>query len=98
MGCHAALIECNITHRKADDTMMILRRTIVPGYLALPGYLTLLCPLLTGACLSQSATATLKFDFSGGPGKPGYTRVSPALVYTDEIGYGYQPRAQGPLG
>jgi lysophospholipase L1-like esterase len=78
--------------------MMILRRTILPGYLALPGYLTLLCPLLTGACLSQSATATLKFDFSGGPGKPGYTRVSPALVYTDEIGYGYEPSAQVALG
>lgn len=74
--------------------MLILRRTILPKYLAFPRYLTLFCPLLAGVCFSQSTTTILKFDFSGGPGKPGYTQVSPASVYKDEVGYGYEPGAQ----
>jgi lysophospholipase L1-like esterase len=40
----------------------------------------------------------LKFDFSGGPVRTGYTRVTPAFVYQDDPGYGYEPGAQVALG
>jgi lysophospholipase L1-like esterase len=35
----------------------------------------------------------LKFDFSAGPVKDGYTRVAPTAVYSDDVGYGYEPGA-----
>ena len=78
--------------------MMIILRRMIPGYLARPKCLALFFPLLSGMGLSQSAPAPLKFDFSGGPSKPGYTQVSPASVYQDEIGYGFEPGAQVSLG
>ena len=40
----------------------------------------------------------LKFDFSAGPAKPGYTRVAPTAVYADDAGYGYEPGAQVATG
>jgi lysophospholipase L1-like esterase len=40
----------------------------------------------------------LKFDFSAGPAKPGYTRVAPTAVYADDPGYGYEPGAQVSTG
>ena len=40
----------------------------------------------------------LKFDFSSGPAKPGYTRVAPTAAYTDDAGYGYEPGAQVSTG
>jgi lysophospholipase L1-like esterase len=67
--------------------MTIFRRTSFLTYLAL------FFPLLVSVCHSQSGTA-LKFDFSSGPAKPGYTQVSPSSAYKDEIGYGYEPGAQ----
>ena len=36
-----------------------------------------------------SAPIDLKFDFSAGPAKPGYTRVAPTALYADAAGYGY---------
>jgi lysophospholipase L1-like esterase len=40
----------------------------------------------------------LKFDFSAGPAKPGFTRVAPTAVYADDAGYGYEPGAQVSIG
>jgi len=40
-----------------------------------------------------SAPIDLKFDFSAGPAKPGYTRVAPTALYADAAGYGYEPGA-----
>ncbi len=36
----------------------------------------------------------LRFDFSAGPQRPGFTRVAPTATYTNDAGYGYQPGAQ----
>jgi lysophospholipase L1-like esterase len=36
----------------------------------------------------------LKFDFSAAAAKPGFTRVAPGAVYSDDTGYGYEPGAQ----
>jgi lysophospholipase L1-like esterase len=40
----------------------------------------------------------LKFDFSAGPARPGYTRVAPAAAYADDAGYGFEPGAQVATG
>jgi lysophospholipase L1-like esterase len=40
------------------------------------------------------ANIDLKFDFSVGPAKAGYTLVAPAAAYSDDTGYGYEPGAQ----
>ena len=45
-----------------------------------------------------SAPIDLKFDFSAGPAKPGYTRVAPTAMYADDPGYGYEPGAQVAMG
>ena len=45
-----------------------------------------------------SAPIDLKFDFSAGPAKPGYTRVAPTAMYADDPGYGYEPGAQVAIG
>jgi lysophospholipase L1-like esterase len=45
-----------------------------------------------------SAPIDLKFDFSAGPAKPGYTRVAPTAVYAADPGYGYEPGAQVSIG
>jgi len=41
-----------------------------------------------------AAPIDLKFDFSSGPPEQGYTLVDPTAVYTDAVGYGYEPGAQ----
>jgi len=46
----------------------------------------------------QAASVDLKFDFSTGPAKPGYTLVAPTAVYADAAGYGYEPGAQVTVG
>ena len=46
------------------------------------------------AAAPQAAPIDLKFDFSAGPAKPGYTRVAPASIFSDTPGYGYEPGAQ----
>jgi lysophospholipase L1-like esterase len=46
----------------------------------------------------QAARIDLKYDFSAGPAKPGYTRVAPAAVYADQAGYGYEPGARVATG
>jgi lysophospholipase L1-like esterase len=46
----------------------------------------------------QAPPVDLKFDFSAGPAKSGYTLVAPAAVYTDAVGYGYEPGAQVTVG
>jgi lysophospholipase L1-like esterase len=40
----------------------------------------------------------VKFDFSSGPAKPGYTRIAPTVIYDDLTGYGYEPGAQVATG
>jgi len=41
-----------------------------------------------------SAPIDLKFDFSAGPAKSGYTRVALGAVYSEQTGYGFEPGAQ----
>jgi lysophospholipase L1-like esterase len=41
-----------------------------------------------------AAPVDLKFDFSAGAAKAGYTRVAPGAMYSDAAGYGYEPGAQ----
>jgi len=45
-----------------------------------------------------AAPIDLKFDFSAGPARPGFTRVAPTNVYADDAGYGYEPGAQVATG
>jgi lysophospholipase L1-like esterase len=40
------------------------------------------------------APIDLKFDFSSGPAKPGFTRIAPTAMYDDATGFGYEPGAQ----
>lgn len=49
-------------------------------------------------CAAQQSAALLKFDFSAGPGKPGYTLVKPGEIYSDQRGYGYEAGAQVSTG
>jgi lysophospholipase L1-like esterase len=44
------------------------------------------------------APTDLKFDFSAGPAKPGFTRVAPNTIYADDPGFGYEPGAQVSTG
>lgn len=43
--------------------------------------------------MPQPAPVDLKFDFSSGPAKPGYSLVAPAAAYSDATGFGYEPGA-----
>ncbi|MGA2897130.1 MAG: rhamnogalacturonan acetylesterase [Acidobacteriaceae bacterium] len=45
-----------------------------------------------------AAPIDLKFDFSAGPAKPGFTRVAPTAIYADDAGYGYEPGTQVATG
>jgi lysophospholipase L1-like esterase len=54
----------------------------------------LFCPALSVIATAQASPIDLKFDFSAGPAKAGYTRVTPPAVYADDAGYGYEPGAQ----
>jgi lysophospholipase L1-like esterase len=47
---------------------------------------------------AQTTPADYKYDFSSGPDKPGYTRVAPSAVYSDDVGYGFEPGAQAATG
>jgi lysophospholipase L1-like esterase len=54
---------------------------------------------LAAAALAQGGTLPaapidLKFDFSSGATKAGYSRVAPNATYTAEAGYGYEPGPQ----
>jgi lysophospholipase L1-like esterase len=55
-------------------------------------FAAVICPGLQA--WAQTAPMDLKFDFSSGPAKPGYTRVAPAAVYAEDTGYGYELGAQ----
>jgi lysophospholipase L1-like esterase len=68
--------------------MKRFRRSILLGLPAL------CCSSIAAVCMAQPGPPPLKFDFSAGPGRPGYTRVGPSSVYRDEVGYGYEPGAQ----
>jgi lysophospholipase L1-like esterase len=72
--------------------MRILRRSVLLTSVAL------FCSSLPWMCRAQAVTPILRFDFSGGPSRTGYTRVSPTSTYQDEAGYGYEPGAQVALG
>jgi lysophospholipase L1-like esterase len=41
----------------------------------------------------DQANRSFKFDFGPGPAAPGYTRVTPADVYSDKAGFGFEPGA-----
>jgi lysophospholipase L1-like esterase len=45
-----------------------------------------------------SAQADLRFQFSDGPAKPGFMLVAPSALYSDAIGFGYEPGAQVAYG
>src|ERR1700678_2039452 len=60
------------------------------------GFTALICSGLAAG--AQSVPLDLKFDFSTGPAKPGYTRVAPTAVYAEDAGYGYEPGAQVATG
>jgi lysophospholipase L1-like esterase len=51
-----------------------------------------------GAATAPAAPVELKFDFSTGPAKDGFTQVAPATVYSEDTGYGYEPGAQVSTG
>src|SRR5258708_3717459 len=50
-------------------------------------------PAIYAPPTSQAAPVDLKFAFSAGPAKPGFTRVAPTAAYSDETGYGHEPGA-----
>lgn len=54
-----------------------------------------LIALTTFIALSAAAvdSAALRFDFSGGKPAPGITAVSPTNIYSDAIGFGFEPGA-----
>jgi lysophospholipase L1-like esterase len=54
-------------------------------------FIALACTAMAAA---QTETKELKFDFGSGAVKPGYTRVAPSAVYSDDAGYGYEAGAQ----
>jgi len=51
------------------------------------------CFLTAGVCAAQPAATTFKFDFGAGKAAPGYVKVLPDTVYTDQLGYGFEPGA-----
>jgi lysophospholipase L1-like esterase len=57
-------------------------------------FAVLICAALSYMTAAQAAPMNLKFDFSANHAKPGYTRVAPTAVYSDDVGYGYEPGAQ----
>src|ERR1035438_7073331 len=66
-------------------------------------FTVLACFVMPTAAMAQAvalpaAPIDLKFDFSAGATKTGYTRVSPNATYTAEAGYGYEPGAQLAIG
>ena len=63
--------------------------------LLLVAFAVLVCSTISAA---QAASLDLKYDFSAGPDKPGFTRVAPTAIYTDEAGYGYEAGAQVATG
>ena len=52
-------------------------------------------PSLTQAL---AAPIDLKFDFSAGTPRSGYTRVAPGALYSEDAGYGYEPGAMVATG
>ena len=73
----------------------------------------LICSSLQGVVLAQAAPTSgptsslmqplaapidLKFDFSAGTPRAGYTRIAPGTAYSDDVGYGYEPGAMVATG
>ena len=69
--------------------MTIHRRLTVACFIAMA------CTAMVAA---QTPPTDLKFDFGVGAAKPGYTRVAAAAVYSDDVGYGYEPGAHVAIG
>jgi lysophospholipase L1-like esterase len=64
-------------------------------------YFSLACAIAAACaafCPAQGVPADLKFDFGAGAIKPGYTRVAPTAMYTQESGFGYEPGAETTTG
>ena len=51
-----------------------------------------------GAAPAAAAPVELKYDFSAGPAKDGFTKVAPTAVYSDDTGFGYEAGAQVATG
>ena len=47
--------------------------------------------LLTASAAAQPPQSVLKFDFGAGQPAAGYTKVTPATIYSEERGYGLEP-------
>jgi lysophospholipase L1-like esterase len=58
----------------------------------------LVCSTFSMIAVAQTTLTHLKFDFSAGAPRPGYTHVAPTAAYTDAAGYGYEPGAQVAIG
>jgi hypothetical protein len=56
-------------------------------------WLSFTCLLSAGVCAAQPAATSFKFDFGSGKAAAGYVKVLPDTVYTDELGYGFEPGA-----
>ena len=62
--------------------------------LIFPAALAVLIAAGPAARAQTNAQTSYKFDFSGGKGKsPDWTQISPTNFYSDETGYGFEPRA-----
>jgi lysophospholipase L1-like esterase len=71
--------------------------------LVLLSFAALVCAVTPAAIAAQTAPQPappidLKFDFDTGPAKAGYMRVAPTAVYTDDVGFGYEPGAKVAAG
>lgn len=50
--------------------------------------------LTVAAALASAQSAPFQFDLSGGKAAPGFTKVTPAMHYSDDLGYGYEETGQ----
>jgi lysophospholipase L1-like esterase len=53
--------------------------------------LLILAPAAAGA---QAERTSFKFDFGPGKVQPGYTRILPETVYSNQLGYGFEPGSE----
>ncbi len=68
----------------------MIQSTNLLGTPALPIRIFLAFALIDGAACGADRPA-LNFDFGTAEALPGYTKVLPSTVYTDERGYGFEP-------
>ena len=55
------------------------------------GFIVSNLPMNTTAAQAQTNRTSFKFDFGPGEVAPGYIQVLPTVVYSKELGYGFEP-------